>query len=172
MNILVIGGSASGKSEYAERAAVSLGKPLLYLATMRPWDAECLARIEKHRRARAGRGFSTVECYGDLRGLTLPARGTVLLECLGNLAANVLFGGTPPRDPAAAMLAGVEHVAAQSENLVVVTNAVFSDGVPCERDTLRYLTSLGAVNAALGRRFDAVTEVVCGIPLAQKGVLL
>lgn len=172
MNILVTGGSASGKSRYAERAAASLGGPLLYLATMRPWDDECRARIEKHRRQRAGQGFETVECYTDLRDLILPARGTVLLECLGNLTANVLFSGQAPDDPAAAILDGIGSVARQSEHLVVVANEVFSDGVRYDASTARYLSVMAAVSRALGARFDAVTEVVCGIPLARKGALL
>lgn len=172
MNILVTGGSASGKSGYAEALAQRLGGPLCYIATMRPWDDECLRRIEKHRLQRAGKGFETVECYGDLTDAALPARGTALLECMGNLTANVLFGDCPPPDPEEAVWRGICHVGAQCEHLVVVTNEVFSDGRSYDAQTTRYLQLLARLNSRMGRDFDRVVEVVCGIALAQKGDLL
>ena len=43
MFTLVIGGAASGKSEYAEGHALSLSGRRVYLATMHPADGECLA---------------------------------------------------------------------------------------------------------------------------------
>mgnify|MGYP002240818348 CR=1 FL=1 len=62
MLTLVIGGAASGKSAYAEHLAVQSGGPRYYLATMQVWDAECAARVAKHRAMRAQKQFATVEC--------------------------------------------------------------------------------------------------------------
>ncbi|MCI8533378.1 MAG: bifunctional adenosylcobinamide kinase/adenosylcobinamide-phosphate guanylyltransferase, partial [Lachnospiraceae bacterium] len=46
MLCLITGGSGSGKSEYAERMVMRLGKmPRLYIATMYPFDEECHERI-------------------------------------------------------------------------------------------------------------------------------
>ena len=171
MNILITGGSASGKSQYAEGVAAALPGPRLYIATMRPWDDECLRRIEKHRRQRAGLGFSTVEHYGDLQSLVLPARGTALLECMSNLTANVLFGPDAPAEPFEAVTAGLRTLMGQCENLVVVTNEVFSDGCTYDDATTGYLRLLARLNGWMGRTFDRVAEVVCGIPLAVKGDL-
>lgn len=172
MSILVTGGSASGKSQYAEQIAASLPAPRFYIATMQAGDDESRARIEKHRRQRAGLGFETIEHYGDLRNLTLPARGTVLLECMSNLTANVLFAPQPPADPLLVCIAGLERLAAQCENLIVVTNEVFSGGVFYDADTTRYLYLLAQLNAHMGHAFAHVIEVVCGIPIAQKGAVL
>ena len=70
MLILVSGGAASGKSEFAESLAVSSpGLPRIYLATMKLWDAECEARAEKHRAMRAGKGS------GAAGGVHRPAGG-------------------------------------------------------------------------------------------------
>lgn len=67
MILLVTGGSGSGKSEYAEGEILALGKRRrIYVATMRPWDEECERRILRHHELRAGKGFETVECYGNL----------------------------------------------------------------------------------------------------------
>ena len=63
MMTLVVGGSASGKSEYAEGLILAAKSwPRSYIATMQPFDAECLRRIEKHRRQRAEQQFETVDC--------------------------------------------------------------------------------------------------------------
>ena len=62
MFTLVIGGAGSGKSAWAEDLVRGLGiRPCYYLATMQPMDAECGARIARHRAQRAGKGFVTVE---------------------------------------------------------------------------------------------------------------
>ena len=54
MLTLVLGGAASGKSGYAESLVLKTALPRYYIATMQVWDAECAARVEKHRRMRAG----------------------------------------------------------------------------------------------------------------------
>ncbi len=171
MTYLVIGGSASGKSTFAESIVSRLPGPRYYIATMEPWDAECRARIEKHRRQRAHLGFETVEHYGDLQSLTLPRRGTVLLECMGNLTANVLFGSQKVVDPLPAVQRGLESLIGQCDNLVVVTNDVFADGRTYDDSTMAYLNLLAALNRHMAARFDHVFEVVCGIPLCRKGEL-
>ena len=56
MFTLVVGGAASGKSEYAE-SLVLQDLPRYYIATMQPFDGECRARIAKHRRMRAEKQF-------------------------------------------------------------------------------------------------------------------
>ena len=44
MLTLVLGGAASGKSEYAESLVLRSTLPRYYLATMQVWDAECAAQ--------------------------------------------------------------------------------------------------------------------------------
>ena len=168
---LVIGGAASGKSEYAESLVLRSTLPRYYLATMQVWDAECAARVEKHRRMRAAKQFETVECPLHLDAVHLPARGTALLEDLGNLTANELYdpAGAGPQT-AQAILSGLDAVYAQCETLIVVSNEVFSGGADYAGDTDRYLLALAQVNNALAARADAVVRVVCGIPVYYKGV--
>ena len=167
---LVLGGAASGKSEYAESLVLKTALPRYYLATMQVWDAECAARVEKHRRMRAAKQFETVECPLHLGTVHLPARGTALLEDLGNLAANELYdpdgAGT---ETAAAILRGIDKMLLQCDNLIVVSNEVFSGGADYAGDTDRYLRALAAVNNAAAARADRVVRVVCGIPVYYKG---
>ena len=170
MLTLVVGGAASGKSAYAERLVLQTALPRYYLATMQVWDAECAARVEKHRRMRADKQFETLECPLHLGTVRLPARGTALLEDLGNLTANELYDPAGAGEAAAsAILDGLGRLAAQCEHLVVVSNEVFSGGADYAGDTDRYLKALAQVNNAFAARADAVVRVVCGIPVYYKG---
>lgn len=170
MLTLVVGGAASGKSAYAECLVLQTALPRYYLATMQVWDAECAARVEKHRRMRAEKQFETLECPLHLGTVHLPARGTALLEDLGNLTANELYDPAGAGEAAAsAILDGLYKLAAQCEHLVVVSNEVFSGGANYAGDTDRYLKALAQVNNALAARADAVVRVVCGIPVYHKG---
>ena len=61
--ILVIGGSGSGKSAYAEKVALECQKEKrhFYLATMHVFGEEGQKKVERHKRMRAGKGFVTIE---------------------------------------------------------------------------------------------------------------
>lgn len=171
MMTLVVGGSASGKSAWAEELVLrSAARPRIYIATMEPYDDECLRRIERHRQLRARKEFETVECYRDLEHLTVPAGGTVLLECMGNLCANELFRPGGSREAArGSILRGVDALRCRCQNLIVVSNEVFSGGSRYGEGTLDYMKLLARVNRDLAARAEAVCEVVCGIPVYHKG---
>jgi adenosylcobinamide kinase/adenosylcobinamide-phosphate guanylyltransferase len=170
MLILVTGGSASGKSAYAESLCLGVS-PRVYLACMQPFGAEGAKRIERHRAMRKDKGFLTVERYTDLAKLSLPPCRCVLLEDVGNLAANEMFSEEPPRDPFDAVINGAEALLKQCERVVVVTDEIGSDGTDYDPAVTAYLAALGALNRALSARADAVIEVVAGIPIPLKGEL-
>ena len=89
MLILVSGGSASGKSKYAEDLVVQAPPgERIYVATMQVWDEESRRRVERHRAMRAGKGFRTEERPVHLDHMPVPAGSVVLLEDLSNLTAN------------------------------------------------------------------------------------
>ncbi len=168
---LVIGGAASGKSEFAEQLVLSVGDlPRYYIATMQPFDDESVRRIEKHRQMRAKKSFTTVECYTNLASVTLLEHGVVLLECMSNLAANEKYSPDGAGENALAAIAdGVSALERQCERLIIVSNEVFSGGNRYEGDTDSYLRLLAAVNRMLAARADTVVEVVCGLPQVHKG---
>lgn len=166
MMILLTGGSACGKSSYAEKLCVEMEGPRYYIAAMQPFGEGGAEKIARHRAMRAGKGFQTVERYTDLAGLVLPERGCALLECICNLTANEMFDATGAmRDPCEAVLTGVDALRRQCENLVVVTNDVGSDNKDYDPGTRAYIRALGRINAILAQQADEVYELVCGIPL-------
>lgn len=191
MLYLVTGGSGSGKSAYAEKAAVNLyadrksGGRLYYVATMYPYeDGETEQRIEKHRSMRRGRGFETIECYTELAALekNVICRDVLLLECMSNLLANEMFlaaGGLRAEEEddietaslyertEERILAPIMRMAQSGGCVVVVTNEIFSDGRAgqYDNDTRRYIELLGYINRRLAEPADCCVEVVCGIPV-------
>ena len=172
MRILLTGGSAGGKSTFAEKLAVRFGGKLWYIAAMQPYGEESEKRIARHRAMRAEKGFETIERYTDIAGLAIPERGTVLLECLCNLTANEMFEPSGAgKDTVREILRGIDNLERQSSDLIVVTNDVGSDGGGYSELTMCYVDALGEINRILAARFDAVFELVCGIPLPLKGEL-
>jgi adenosylcobinamide kinase/adenosylcobinamide-phosphate guanylyltransferase len=188
---LITGGSASGKSSYAESMALETGrKNRIYLATMQPYGEEGRCRVEKHRVMRAGKGFRTIECYDHLDRTSLcdtapfipdaremfsvnddicPEHTVILLECISNLTANEQFGaGGTDDEIISRILNGIETIKTMSQDQIIVTNEVFSDGITYDADTMRYIGILGRINQKLANQADRVTEVVYGIPIRIK----
>ena len=88
---------------------------------------------------------------------------------LGNLLANELFAPEGAKDAAfGSILAGIERLQDCCETLVIVTNEIFSDGLPYPPETMQYIELLGRLNAALCARAQAAYESVCGILLPVK----
>lgn len=170
MLVLITGGSGSGKSEYAENLAMSLGEKRIYIATMMALDEEGRRRVRRHQAMREPKGFTTVECplnlasAADSRALS---GAVVLLECMSNLVANEMFSEENPNPSGAGtaekVLDAVCRIKERCAHLVVVTNEVFSDGTVYDPETERYLKTLGMINVRLASWADRVTEVVCGI---------
>ncbi|HPW00674.1 MAG TPA: bifunctional adenosylcobinamide kinase/adenosylcobinamide-phosphate guanylyltransferase [Oscillospiraceae bacterium] len=179
MVVVVYGGSACGKSAFAEKTAMELsGEKRVYIATMRITDEECVHRVERHRAMRAQKGFSTVEAPRDLAEVVLrevPAGSTVLLECLGNLTANELFvheGGGDPEAAVKRVEDGLVALFEKAENAVIVANDVFSDGVEYEALTELYIRCLAQVTRYAVAGADSVYQMICGIPVWKKGAAL
>lgn len=165
MLVLITGGSGSGKSEFAENTAMQLGEKRTYIATMKPFGAEAQKRIERHRGLRAGKGFDTVECYTDIKNLDVS--GTALLECMPNLLANEMFGGSG-ENAVEEIIEGVCALASKCDNLVIVTNEVSSDGIDYGEETEKYKKNLGTLNCRISANTDEVYEVSCGVPCRIK----
>lgn len=192
MMILVYGGSGSGKSAFAEKRITELnesGIPLYYLATMQAYDAEDEERIKRHRKQRDGKGFATIEQPKDIGSIALELRevkSDVLLECMSNLVANEMFSDEI-RDSSINEKKTSEEKSFDKydvvfnkikdeviklknscNNIIIVSNNVFEDGIRYEKATMEYIRALGDINRYLAEISKEVWEVVAGIPLRLK----
>ena len=176
MLILITGGSGSGKSSYAESYidAVSKGMPKYYLATMQVFDEDGRRKVERHRELRKGKGFVTIEqpfSIEEALERMKPGRKAALLECMSNLTANEMFGGSvrvSGKQAADQILQGIGKLQKELEVFVIVTNNVFEDGILYEKSTREYMEALASVNSTLAAMADVVIEVVAGIPVVLK----
>ena len=167
MLTLIVGGSASGKSAFAENYAMEAGENRIYIATMQPMDNECLARIEKHRGMRAQKNFQTVECYTGLKQVRVPKDSVVLLECMSNLTANEIYApeGVGEDRCSEEILAGVKALENQCRHLIIVSNEVFEGGTNYDPSTVRYLDILGKINREIAKMADAAAEITAGFSM-------
>ena len=157
---IVTGGSASGKSEYAENIVPNTGSRV-YLATMEPFGAEAETRIARHRKLREGKGFETIECPVNIERVLEACRGKdVLLEDLPNLVANEMFSSHA--HSTAGIAAQILDLARISESLICVTGILTADGRKYDESTMKYLKELAAIERTLAAHADRVIEVVCG----------
>ena len=159
MMTLILGGSGSGKSAYAEDYLLRTAgdKKKYYIATMQIWDAEMQAKVDRHHRLRQGKGFTTIEQPTELEQavLQMEPAGAVLLECMSNLTANEMFSGEQPVDRQTVIkkiLQGMEGLRKQVDTLVIVTNNVFEDGIIYDDPTMEYIRPWGGSTKDLPRR--------------------
>lgn len=172
MMTLVIGGSKCGKSSYAESLFADFKGEKIYLATMRPFGDEAEAAIKRHRKARDGKGFRTVERFTDIGGADIPKGAGVLLEDMGNLCANEMYREDgiadhfDPAYPVETIMRGVERLRKNAARLVIVSNNVCSEGIRYH-ETVLYMIYLAEINRKIAEISDSVVECVYGIPIVK-----
>lgn len=166
MIILISGKNGSGKSLYAENAACMLSTgEMYYVATMIPYGDEGTSRINRHRAQRSGKGFKTIESpYGDVPGIT----GTVLLEDVSNLLANIMFEKRLPC-PEDETIMQISRLYSTADNLIIVSISDFDELSGSDDDTKAYVRLLNAVNLRLLHMADVAIEMISGVPILKKG---
>ena len=196
MMVLVVGGSGSGKSSYAEKVTVSLAQESVkeitksentslsdfklnipkkyYLATMQVFDDEGRKKVERHRNLRNGKGFFTIEQPTRISGALEKMEDgdrTVLLECISNLTANEMFSEKKTMTEIQVtenVIRDIKMLKEQTNHLVVVSNNIFEDGTTYDEITTKYIRAMGKINQKLAALADRVVEVVAGIPVTLK----
>lgn len=176
MITFIYGGSSSGKSAFAESLLSGLDdEKKYYLATMDAYDSESILRIKRHKKAREGKGFCTIECPCDIykagSQISVSEGSAVLLECMSNLLANEMFrdGKIMEADRCAdKIIKDFENLMVYVRDMIIVSNNIFEDGNIYDDGTRAYLAALGLINRRLAAISDEVYEVVVGIPVRIK----
>lgn len=175
--ILATGGARSGKSAWAQTAAEALGAPRAYIATCQAADEEMRARVERHRAAREGRGWATVEEPLDLTGaLDRASRefAVALVDCLTLWTSNRMLDAEQR-----GAVCTEELIAGECRRVLTASQAfpggvVFVSGevgmgiVPENAVARRYRDLLGRCNQVMADGASQVTLLVCGQPLRIK----
>ena len=100
-------------------------------------------------------------------------QNAALLECMSNLVANEMFtndgNGNSKIVPADIVCKkitnGIRAIKDTLDDLVIVTNNVFEDGIEYDDTTMEYIRAMGIVNQRIAAMADHVIEVVVGIPV-------
>ena len=178
MIVFVSGGAKNGKSGFAQNLAVKLageGKRY-YVATMIPVDEEDHQRIRRHVADRAGLGFETIECGGDILScLNYDKNGAFLLDSVTALLQNVMF---PPErnyemdlQAAEKCAEDVVSFAKSVANAVIVSDYIYSDAQHYDESTECYRRCLADIDRRLAQTSDTVIEVSAGQLIFHKGGL-
>lgn len=179
MIVFITGGAKNGKSSLAQDLAVALAKggTHYYIATMIPSDDEDLERIRRHRDDRAGMGFETVECGKNILSCLdqVDKSGAFLLDSATALLLNELFPDPTScdMDVDSAYCCGDELVtfAKSVENIVIVSDYIYSDAERYDEVTETYRKCLATIDRKLAAISDTVLEVSAGNIYVHKGAL-
>jgi len=135
--ILITGGQRSGKSEEAERLALSLSANPVYLATAHVWDDEFRERVRLHQERR-GLQWTNIEEEKALSRHDVSGR-VVVIDCVTLWLTNYFFEAENAgvKDILEAVKVEFDRFTAQDATFIFVTNEIGSGGrMPC-RDGLR-----------------------------------
>jgi adenosylcobinamide kinase/adenosylcobinamide-phosphate guanylyltransferase len=173
---LVIGGSRSGKSRYAE-SLLRAHPSVTYVAPGAPpdrSDPEWAERISLHH-ARRPVGWSTEETV-ELAGVIRAADHPVLVDCLSTWLTGLIDGidAWADRGRAASHVERettrlLDALGAATVDVVVVTSEVGLSVVPSTSSGRIFRDELGRLNAAVSAASDQVFLVVAGRVLDLSG---
>ena len=177
MKIFISGGCKNGKSYYAQRLAKAQQTDSLYLyyvATMKSIDSEDDERIIKHRKERDGWGFTTIEQSVDIKNILhkCDRDGSFLLDSLTALLANEMF---PPPDwtlneqAAEKIISGLIQVTDNINNIVIVSDYIYSDAFIYDEMTEKYRKSLAEIDYSAAKSCDVVLEAAYTNVIVHKG---
>lgn len=174
MKIFISGGCKNGKSGYGQRLAKSMENEngLYYIATMISSDKEDEERIRLHRLDRLNMGFETLEIKSDiLKNLEIYSnKASYLLDSTTALLSNEMFGnGEINENIYLKIVDDFNKILSTFENIVIVSDYIYSDAMDYDKYTNKYIKSLGTIDRAIVKSCDVVIEVTFGNTIVHKG---
>lgn len=162
---LILGGTRSGKSQYAERLITAQPPPWVYIATAQAFDDEMRDRIAIHR-ARRDVGWFVIEEPLDLaRALAEAGERPVLVDCLTVWLGNLTLGDHDITAATEALDAALDR---RGVPTVLVSNEVGLGIVPDNALARAFRDASGRLNQHFAARADSVLFLVAGLPMRVK----
>lgn len=166
---LVIGGARSGKSVYAESAAIASGLKRYYVATATVLDEEMRARVAHHQGQRSS-DWITMEEPIRLAEILQQVDGPdrcILVDCLTLWLTNNLLSSDQHswgREKQALL-----HLLPRLQSrLILVSNEVGMGIVPIGEINRKFVDEAGWLHQAIAASADKVTLVTAGLPMTLK----
>ncbi|KXG11101.1 Bifunctional adenosylcobalamin biosynthesis protein CobP [Anoxybacillus sp. P3H1B] len=185
MMIFISGGVRSGKSGIAEQciqALASRQNTVHYIATAKTTDQEMKERIIHHQRRRCQQSIQWTTWEQPLHLHELASQfgpnDILLVDCLTNGLANELFDEEGWEieavclQKAERMLRTVSQLSTVVRALVMVSNELFSGGVPQDAGTYHFMKMLGWLHQRIVHSADYAILVHHGVPILKKGECL
>jgi len=175
MKIFISGGCKNGKSFYGQHLAKKQqeGRNLYYIATMTAVDNEDDERIHKHRANREGWGFITIEQHSNIQNIldSCNHTGSFLLDSLTALLANEMFlqDGNVFVSAAEKITKELSLICEKVNNIVIVSDYIYSDAAIYDPLTEMYRNSLAALDRFVARHCDVVLEISNTQVILHKG---
>ena len=171
--ILITGGQRSGKSQEAERLALTLSLQPVYVATAHVWDEEFRERVRRHQQRR-GPQWTNIEEERWLSRHDLTGRVAVI-DCVTLWCTNFFFDSgkgddeQPSVDEALnALKEEFDRFTNQDATLIFVTNEIGLGGVSPDAVQRRFTDLQGWMNQYVASKADEVILMVSGIPVKIK----
>ena len=164
--ILITGGQRSGKSQYAERLALSLSSHPVYVATAHVWDEEFRQRVIKHQQRR-GPEWENIEEERLLSRHDLTGKVAVV-DCITLWCTNFFFELQDVDKALAALQAEFDRFTNQDATFIFVTNEIGSGGVSDNAVQRKFTDLQGWMNQYVASHADEVVLMVSGIPVVIK----
>ena len=171
--ILITGGQRSGKSQQAERLALSLSQNPIYLATAHIWDEEFRQRVTIHQQRR-GPQWTNIEEEKLLSRHDVSGR-VVVIDCITLWCTNFFFSREkaeweqPSVDDALECLKKeFDKFTSQDATFIFVTNEIGSGGVSENAIQRRFTDLEGWMNQYVASCADEVILMVSGLPVVIK----
>lgn len=178
--ILILGGARSGKSSFAEKAALKIGNDnVTYLATAEALDDEMKERITHHQSRRPDSWNTVEEPLKISKALKkIEDNQTVLIDCITLLVTNMILefdnskqwrGLEDDYKKEEHILNEIENIIKTAKekqlNLILVSNIVGLGLVPEYKLGRLFRDISGRVNQYLAKKSDKVFLTVAGIPV-------
>jgi adenosylcobinamide kinase/adenosylcobinamide-phosphate guanylyltransferase len=164
---MITGGQRSGKSEEAERQALSLSGTPVYMATAKVWDDEFRERVRRHQERR-GPQWTNIEEEIALSRHDVTGR-VVLIDCVTLWLTNIFFQNGEDTDRALeAAKAEFDRFTAQDATFIFVTNEIGLGGVSDNAMQRHFCDLQGWMNQYIAKKADEVILMVSGIPMQVK----